>query len=112
LIQFFFPLCADLCDDKGVPLSDEEERVLAEIEAQLASDHVADRMRGRSLDKPPSLAAPALLALGCFALSVVGFTLHVSVGLLGFAGLVGALVPLVRAALAPYVDDSDHVRYY
>jgi hypothetical protein len=112
LIQFFFSLRRELCDDKSVPLSDEEERVLAEIEAQLASEHVADRLRGRSLDKPPSVAAPALLAVGCFAVSVIGFTLHVSVGVLGFIGFLAALVPLVHAALAPYVDDSDHIRYY
>jgi uncharacterized membrane protein YkvI len=112
LIQFVFSLRPELCDDKCVPLSDEEERVLAEIEAQLASDHVVDRMRGRSLDKPPSVAVPALLAVVAFVVSVIGFTLHVSVGILGFIGFLAALVPLVHAALAPYVDDSDHVRYY
>jgi hypothetical protein len=95
-----------------VPLSDEEERVLAEIEAQLASDHVADRMRDRKLVREPSYLVPALVAVGCLAVSVVGFTLHVVVGLLGFVGLVAALIPLLRKALSPHIDDSDHVRYY
>jgi hypothetical protein len=95
-----------------VPLSDEEERVLAEIEAQLASDHVADRMRDRKLVREPSYLVPALVALVCAGVTVVGFTLHVVVGLLGFAGLVGALIPLVRNALSSHIDDSDHVRYY
>jgi Protein of unknown function (DUF3040) len=106
------PVRPDLCDDECVPLSDEEERVLAEIEAQLASDHVADRMRGRTLENPPSVGVPALLAVACFVVSIVGFTVHVSIGILGFIGFLAALVPLVHAALAPYVDDSDHIRYY
>ncbi len=103
---------AELCDDEGVPLSDEEERVLAELEAQLASDHVASRIRGKSAERPPSLGFPVFASLSCLLVTVVGFAIHVAVGVVGFVALVVALLPVVRALASRVVDDSDHVRYY
>ncbi len=93
-------------------MSDEEERVLAELEAQLASDHVANRIRDNSAPRAASTVAPALLSVGCLLVTVLGFVVHVAVAVLGFVGLVASLVTLVKALLARYVDDSDHIRYY
>lgn len=103
---------AELCDDDWVPLSDEEERVLAELEAQLASDRVASRIHGDSVPGSPSLLVPVLSALGFLLLAVVGFVVHVAFGLVGFVGLVASLTMTLRACLGGYVDDSDHIRYY
>jgi Protein of unknown function (DUF3040) len=102
----------ELCDDERVPLSDEEERVLAELEAQLASDHVANRIRGRSVERTPSMAFPVVAALSCLLVAVVGFSIHIAIGVTGFVGLVASLVPLVKTLLSSFVEDSDSARYY
>ena len=78
----------------------------------MASDHVASRIRGRSAERPPSLGFPVFAALSCLLVTVVGFAIHVVIGVVGFVALVVALLPVIRALTSPLVDDSDHVRYY
>ena len=95
-----------ICDDKGMPLSDEEERVLAEIERQLSTEHVGTRSRRfDELETGPSLVGPVLLAVGSLAMTVVGFVAHVGVGLIGFVSLLLSIVSLVRAFGSSYIND-------
>ena len=77
-----------------LPLSEHEERILAEIERQLAADDprfVARARRRRPLTRSIRLRLAIVLAvLGI--LSVVGLVVHIAFGALGMLLLFGAIV--------------------
>ena len=77
-----------------MPLSEHEERILAEIERQLAAEDprfVARARRGRSWSRTLRLRlAIALAVLGI--VSVVGLVVHIAFGALGMVLLFAAIV--------------------
>ena len=77
-----------------MPLSEHEERILAEIERQLAADDprfAARARRHRPLTRSIRLRLAIVLAvLGI--LSVVGLVVHIAFGALGMVLLFGAIV--------------------
>ena len=77
-------------------LSDEEQRLLAQLEASLAADdpQLARTMRGtvpRQIRRHVALASVLVFLLGLAAL-VAGVEIHPLLGVLGYVLMVGALV--------------------
>ena len=83
-----------------MPLSDEEERVIAEIERQFAGVPAA-RFHESVGPARSTMIVPALLSVLSFAMTVLGFVAHVGVGVVGFVSLMVSLMALVRAAELP-----------
>jgi Protein of unknown function (DUF3040) len=93
-----------------VPLSDEEERVFAQIERQLASQEPSRRSVRPSR---PAMARPdravlgsCLLALVALAVTVIGVGAHLVIGVVGFVAFFAAMLNVVRALLGPYFTDE------
>lgn len=80
-----------------MPLSDEEQRMLAQLEASLAADdpHLARTMRGanapRKIRHHVALACVLAFVLGLAGL-VAGVEVHPVIGVLGFLLMLGSVV--------------------
>lgn len=81
-----------------MPLSEEEQRVLAEIERQFYEEDPALARAVRSRRPPRSgprrVIWPVLGFLASLVVLLAGFTQHWALGLLGFLGMVGCLFVL------------------
>lgn len=93
-----------------VPLSEHEQKILDEIEKNLATEDprfAEERLRvRRSRGNGPRVRWGALTFLGGFALLILFFVTRVLiVGLLAFGGMVAGIV-LLASALSAVVKDS------
>jgi hypothetical protein len=87
----------EVWNDQGMPLSEEEQRVFAEIERQLVSV-VPRRVRFRprsSFSRRHALGGPVLLLVVSLIFAGVGIGLHPALAVLGFLGLLVATTLLV-----------------
>jgi hypothetical protein len=87
----------EVWNDQGMPLSEEEQRVFAEIERQLVSV-VPRRVRFRSRSsfaRRHALGGPVLLLVVSLIFAGVGIGLHPALAVLGFLGVLVATTLLV-----------------
>ena len=87
----------EVCDDRNMPLSEEEQRVFAEIERQLVSV-VPRRVRFRprsAFARRHALGGPGFLLVVSLVFAAVGVGLHPALAVLGFIGVLVAATLLV-----------------
>ena len=90
-----------------MPLSDEEERVFAQIERQLASEEPPRRVIGTVTPSANrALVGPGVLALLSLIVTVVGVGAHISIGVVGFVAFFAAILNLVRTLFGSIVEDD------
>lgn len=93
-----------------MPLSEHEERILAEIERQLADDdprfvaRARRARRGRRLPRLPLAAVMFVVGL----LSLFGLVFHIALGFVGFALMFLAVVVAVPEIQRRRNEELDH----